>query len=134
MLRSRTQIESGSRGEFAAAAARSRRASMGGATLLVLVTLVLATGHRAVAVDRHSMGESRWSEPTTTRHVRTVESRTEPAGAQRSRGPVARPPVWRDSDHGALAAQHRADLAREHCRREVLSVRDALTDLPPPLA
>ncbi|MBX3407156.1 MAG: hypothetical protein KF869_10360 [Phycisphaeraceae bacterium] len=117
-----------------AAAARCRRAGMGGATLLVLVTLVLATGHRAVSVDRHSMSESRWSEPTTARNVRTVENRTEPAGAKRACGPSRPRQVWSESDHGRIAADRWAHLARERCPREVLSVRDALSDLPPPLA
>lgn len=107
---------------------------MGGATLLVLVTLVLATGTRAVAVDRHSLHESRWIEPTTTRSTRTTEARTEPASAPRWRGPSIPAPTRTRTEPALAGVWAWSELAQERCDRALFTVRSSLLDLPPPTA
>ncbi len=53
---------------------RGRIAPIGGTTLLILVTLVLASGHRDSLPVRQSSAEHRWSEPAGNREVYDAES------------------------------------------------------------
>lgn len=109
-------------------------APLGGTTLLVLVTLVLATGQRDILPIRHAAADARWAEPATSRESREADTRrteqTKPSahkflgtGALRSWVP-------------AIALLPVASSAPLVCAAptELIGVREALLNLPPPRA
>jgi len=107
-------------------------APLSGTTLLVLVTLVLATGQRDSLPVRQSLGETRWAEPATLRQSPKAESRptspTKPSsvkfaglGGFDTRRVFAMLPL-----PGADSPIGEASTASQ-CR-----VREALLNLPPP--
>jgi len=111
-----------------------RIAPIGGTTLLVLVTLVLATGHRDTLPVRQSFGDVRWAEPASTRQSHAAESRhtapTKPSatkflgiGPSRPQSAIALLP------HCTLPGEFAAHCAR--CARHLACI--TLLNLPPPL-
>lgn len=110
-----------------------RIAPIGGTTLLVLVTLVLATGHRDTMPVRQSFGDVRWAEPASPRQSHEAESHpnapTKPSatkflgiGPSRPQSAIALQPQRPSA--GAFAA-HCAN-----CARRLACI--TLLNLPPP--
>lgn len=117
------------------AARRGRAiAPIGGTTLLVLVTLVLATGQRDTLPIRQAAADARWAEPATTRESRDIESRpSEPT----------KPAAPKFFGAGQLSTRLVSDLLLEvastprdpgDAKSCSPRIREALLNLPPPQA
>lgn len=111
---------------------RGRIAPIGGTTLLVLVTLVLATGPRDALPVRQSLAESRWAEPATSRETYETESRstapTKPS-APKFTGLGPKRPL---ASSGLEAVRVLSVVAAEESIAMGRYVRVALLNLPPP--
>lgn len=111
-----------------------RIAPIGGTTLLVLVTLVLATGQRDTLPVRQASVDARWCEPASTRETQDAEARpsapTKPAAPKFSGVGSSLPRIDVDADFAAATAT----LIEQSSISSQRLVRVALLNLPPPAA